>query len=731
VLLLTVPARAQWDVPTPHIPVRQPTPQEINRVEARKCFAVGLFLEHESRLLEAVRALEEAARLDPDGQPVRVALARLYFALDRTSDGLAASRKALELCPDDFDTAYLLARQLRVLNQPREAIEVLAAASGRARLKEQPQMNAQLHFELGSLREQAEDFAGAEQAFRVALAVLDEPAALLEQGNFSKEEIDQQAADTCEKLARVCLKAGHPARAAEALEIARRKDPPRAGRLAYNLAEVLAGLDKNAEALERLNDYLRTQPQAMEAYELEIKLLKKLGRTADVLPHLREAAGRDSHNIALHLLLARELRLARQRDEAEKVYKALIADGGGPDAYRGLFDLYKEEGPPGAERALALFDEAIQKAGKPGQGGDTGQARAIMPVLRQDTELVLVMLTALRLRLKQGKPTDYRAQMLFASLAVRSRQFEAAEELYRSCLNQPGGPKDLAPDVYLGLLEVLSEQQKHAEIVTICRQGLEEAESPNRVIFLRELSRALAFLNKGEEALKAADDAIGESNEREKPISRRHRAWVLSRLGRHKDAFAECQALLTEYNLPQEVRATRLLLSSLYSAANDADHAEEQLELVLKADPNDAGACNDLGYLWAERNKKLDEAERLIRKALELDRQQRVAGLGADADEGDNAAYVDSLGWVLFRRSRFAEARQELERAASLPGGGDDPVVWDHLGDVYQRLGLKAKSVEAWRKALGLYEAGRRRPDEHYKDIKEKLRLLEPLNGEW
>ncbi len=53
-------------------------------------------------------------------------------------------------------------------------------------------------------------------------------------------------------------------------------------------------------------------------------------------------------------------------------------------------------------------------------------------------------------------------------------------------------------------------------------------------------------------------------------------------------------------------------------------------------------------------------------------------------------------------------------------------MVWDHLGDVCFRLGLKGKSGEAWRKALGLYEAGRRRPDEHYQEIKDKLRLLEP-----
>ena len=71
--------------------------------------------------------------------------------------------------------------------------------------------------------------------------------------------------------------------------------------------------------------------------------------------------------------------------------------------------------------------------------------------------------------------------------------------------------------------------------------------------------------------------------------------------------------------------------------------------------------------------------------ALELDQQQRNSNdaLGLDADR-DNAAYVDSLGWVLFRRGKIKEARAELEKASRLPDGAHDPVVWDHLGDVYR-----------------------------------------------
>src|SRR5690242_15829678 len=67
------------DRPEPFTPARPETRDELNRCEALKQYGLGVFYEHDNRLLAAVRAYEEAARLDPDAAPPLKALVTLYL----------------------------------------------------------------------------------------------------------------------------------------------------------------------------------------------------------------------------------------------------------------------------------------------------------------------------------------------------------------------------------------------------------------------------------------------------------------------------------------------------------------------------------------------------------------------------------------------------------------------------------------------------------------------------
>lgn len=125
-------------------------------------------------------------------------------------------------------------------------------------------------------------------------------------------------------------------------------------------------------------------------------------------------------------------------------------------------------------------------------------------------------------------------------------------------------------------------------------------------------------------------------------------------------------------------------LSGLYSRLGADAQSEQILAQVLKLDSSYAGANNDLGFLWADHGRNLGQAEELVRRAV--------------AAEPDNTAFLDSLGWVLYKRGKFSEALPPLTRAAS-PAEQADPVVLDHLGDTQYRLGDRQQAARTWQQA--------------------------------
>ena len=101
-------------------------------------------------------------------------------------------------------------------------------------------------------------------------------------------------------------------------------------------------------------------------------------------------------------------------------------------------------------------------------------------------------------------------------------------------------------------------------------------------------------------------------------------------------------------------------------------------------DPDHAEALNFIGYMYADRGIHLDEAEKMIKKALEL--------------KPGNGYMIDSLGWVYFRENRLDEATIQLRKASeALP---EDPAILEHLGDAYDRSGKIREAIDAYTRAL-------------------------------
>jgi tetratricopeptide (TPR) repeat protein len=126
-------------------------------------------------------------------------------------------------------------------------------------------------------------------------------------------------------------------------------------------------------------------------------------------------------------------------------------------------------------------------------------------------------------------------------------------------------------------------------------------------------------------------------------------------------------------------------LGFVYEKLGEIDSAEYSYRKVITLDSLNGNAYNALGYLFVEYSRKLDEAKKLIERALEIDSL--------------NGYYIDSYGWLYYKRGDFIKAKELLLQATKY---SEDPVIYDHLGDVYRELGDNTKSKMYWEKALEL-----------------------------
>jgi tetratricopeptide (TPR) repeat protein len=162
----------------------------------------------------------------------------------------------------------------------------------------------------------------------------------------------------------------------------------------------------------------------------------------------------------------------------------------------------------------------------------------------------------------------------------------------------------------------------------------------------------------------------------------------------HEKAYAEAfRHFLDAENIakrddPQLLReGFYFQLGATCERKGDYAQAEEYFQKCLKLAPEFAEAMNYLGYMWAERGEKLDQARELIEKAIKA--------------QPKNPAYLDSLAWVLFKQKQPQEALPYALKAAEL-SEKPDATVFDHIGDIYDALKQPEKARESWRKSVSL-----------------------------
>lgn len=155
---------------------------------------------------------------------------------------------------------------------------------------------------------------------------------------------------------------------------------------------------------------------------------------------------------------------------------------------------------------------------------------------------------------------------------------------------------------------------------------------------------------------------------------------ALRDLHRYRQAHDLLSRALEDYPANNELQYARALVAE---RLGELDRLESDLREILERDPENAQALNALGYTLADRTDRYQEAYELIARALEK--------------LPDDAAVLDSMGWVLYRLDRSEEALTYLQRAYDLH---QDQEIAAHLGEVLWTLGRRDRARAIWQEAL-------------------------------
>lgn len=283
---------------------------------------------------------------------------------------------------------------------------------------------------------------------------------------------------------------------------------------------------------------------------------------------------------------------------------------------------------------------------------------------------------------EQGGGGGGMAAARLAEMYMRAgRLDDAVEQLEALRRDAPSNPM---PPYFLG---VISFERRDFERAAECFERallLDPVHEPSNI----DLISALLSLGKPEAAL----EWVKRGRARLKPMFRLEYLAGLAhgRLKQHAEAVAALRQAetLAAGNAAILDHRFRFQLGVELEMAGETAESESLMLEVLRSEPDFAPALNHLGYTWADKGRNLEESLGMIRRAVTA--------------EPDNAAYLDSLGWVLFRLGRFEEAVPPLEKAVELLGEELDPTVLDHLGDVMAALKRWPEAKRAWEGALKL-----------------------------
>jgi tetratricopeptide (TPR) repeat protein len=406
------------------------------------------------------------------------------------------------------------------------------------------------------------------------------------------------------------------------------------------------------------------------------------------------------------------------------------------------------------ERDASLRKQALKLNEVTGKDAQLGEERSLLKDKAHAKKLVA---EAVRMVDEKPQPFNHTATQILGILAIGVKDYGAAEKFYRLQLDQAKQLRSAKSLVtaYYKLIPLNLAKRKYAQAEKLCAeasqnkailsalQNLELDNDEKTAKDLKELKAFISFVLEEQiraiahqdvdRAIKFIDRLLQDNSDGWLALDLKGIAYRLG--GKHEEALKvyqdEIRRLDADNDLKKKDKDKQLdeihySLSGVYIELGDVEKAAKELKALLAKHPDHPTYNNDLGYVWADHDMNLAESEKLIRKALAEDRKLRQKDNPDLKPEEikDRGAYLDSLGWVLYKQKKYVEAKRYLRQAVqnTLEDEDNESIeIYDHLGDVLVALGQKAEAVAAWKKGVevaGDSTRDQRRKEEVQKKIK-------------
>jgi len=494
---------------------------------------------------------------------------------------------------------------------------------------------------------------------------------------------------------------GEMDRALEAYRKVLNVDPGQS-QLASRVAGLLIQQDDFPQAIDVLKDAIKANPNNAEPYQqLAFIYFKYLKKTDQAIDYANRAIALNPGDAeGYQRLVEIEVAAGQEKKALEVLDRAAKVRSSDPAFWMRLGKLYmailfksdSQPKPDELKRTNEIFKKAAEHA-----GDDPAVLKEIADYYAASQQLKEAI--PLYLRVLELQPDDANAREKLATGFILTNQREKAVEMLEQIIKEH-------PEKYQSydlLAQVLDDEArslqranrleeakaKFAKVAANYEQSLLiNPNHPSTYLHLAELvlgplrdaDRAVKLLTEARRRFPAAPEIVY------------YLAIAQREAKQSQQAVATFEEALHEAQLDEDDDVVNAKFYFNYgAAAEQAGLYEKAADLLRKSialDPaNSAEAYNYIGYMWADHNMNLDEAETMIKRALE--------------SEPNNASYLDSLGWVEFRKGKFDQALTDLLRAAKTVER-DDPVVFEHIGDTYLKLNRVPEALDAWQKALVL-----------------------------